>query len=458
MRITVLGSGYVGLTQAAVLAHVGHQVICADIDRTRIESIQDGGPPFFEPGLEDLVKAGISHNALQFSCDIQDSVRRSEYIFICVGTPSAADGSVDIQYVENAAKSIAAGMDSRKVIINKSTSPVGTVDNISKWIAAELNVRGKNLPFEVCSNPEFLKEGSAVTDALRPDRIIIGVNSESVCDELRRMYEAFNRNHEKIMFMDPRSAELTKYAANAMLATKISFINEIANMAEALGADAEMIRRGIGADPRIGYQFIYPGAGYGGSCFPKDLRALISTASEHHLSADILAAVEVTNNAQKQKLFELITSRFGPDLSGRTIGLWGLSFKPNTDDMREAPSKTLIENALAAGANIRAFDPEAMEVCAKLFSDETCLQYCPTKEAAITGADCLVICTEWRNFWSPDFQEMKALLKTPVIFDGRNLYDPTYMQELNIEYFGIGRGLTGQIYSSQKEETSRRAA
>jgi len=458
MRITVLGSGYVGLTQAAVLAHVGHQVVCADIDEARIESIKNGGPPFFEPGLEDLVKAGINHNALQFSSDIQDSVRRSEYIFICVGTPSAADGSVDIQYVENAAKSIAAGMDSRKVIINKSTSPVGTVDNISMWIAAELNARGKNLPFEVCSNPEFLKEGSAVTDALRPDRIIIGVNSESVCDELRRMYEAFNRNHEKIMFMDPRSAELTKYAANAMLATKISFINEIANMAEALGADAEMIRRGIGADPRIGYQFIYPGAGYGGSCFPKDLRALISTASEHHLGADILAAVEATNNAQKQKLFELITSRFGPDLSGRTIGLWGLSFKPNTDDMREAPSKTLIENALAAGANIRAFDPEAMEVCAKLFPDETRLQYCSTKEAAITGADCLVICTEWRSFWSPDFQEMKALLKTPVIFDGRNLYDPAYMQELNIDYFGIGRGLTGQIYSSQKEKTSRRAA
>jgi len=458
MRITVLGSGYVGLTQAAVLAHVGHQVVCADIDEARIESIKNGGPPFFEPGLEDLVKAGINHNALQFSSDIQDSVRRSEYIFICVGTPSAADGSVDIQYVENAAKSIAAGMDSRKVIINKSTSPVGTVDNISMWIAAELNARGKNLPFEVCSNPEFLKEGSAVTDALRPDRIIIGVNSESVCDELRRMYEAFNRNHEKIMFMDPRSAELTKYAANAMLATKISFINEIANMAEALGADAEMIRRGIGADPRIGYQFIYPGAGYGGSCFPKDLRALISTASEHHLGADILAAVEATNNAQKQKLFELITSRFGPDLSGRTIGLWGLSFKPNTDDMREAPSKTLIENALAAGANIRAFDPEAMEVCAKLFGDETRLQYCSTKEAAITGADCLVICTEWRSFWSPDFQEMKALLKTPVIFDGRNLYDPAYMQELNIDYFGIGRGLTGQIYSSQKEKTSRRAA
>jgi len=458
MRITVLGSGYVGLTQAAVLAHVGHQVVCADIDEARIESIKNGGPPFFEPGLEDLVKAGINHNALQFSSDIQDSVRRSEYIFICVGTPSAADGSVDIQYVENAAKSIAAGMDSRKVIINKSTSPVGTVDNISMWIAGELNARGKNLPFEVCSNPEFLKEGSAVTDALRPDRIIIGVNSESVCDELRRMYEAFNRNHEKIMFMDPRSAELTKYAANAMLATKISFINEIANMAEALGADAEMIRRGIGADPRIGYQFIYPGAGYGGSCFPKDLRALISTASEHHLGADILAAVEATNNAQKQKLFELITSRFGPDLSGRTIGLWGLSFKPNTDDMREAPSKTLIENALAAGANIRAFDPEAMEVCAKLFPDETRLQYCSTKEAAITGADCLVICTEWRSFWSPDFQEMKALLKTPVIFDGRNLYDPAYMQELNIDYFGIGRGLTGQIYSSQKEKTSRRAA
>ena len=458
MRITVLGSGYVGLTQAAVLAHVGHQVVCADIDQPRIERIQTNGPPFYEPGLDDLVKAGIQHNALRFSSDIEDSVRCSDYIFICVGTPSASDGSVDIQYVRNAAKSIAAGMCSRKVIINKSTSPVGTVDSISGWIAAELEARGKKLPFEVCSNPEFLKEGSAVADALRPDRIIIGVNSKSVCDELRRMYEAFNRNHEKIMFMDPRSAELTKYAANAMLATKISFINEIANMAEALGADAEMIRRGIGADPRIGYQFIYPGAGYGGSCFPKDLRALISTASKHNLSADIIASVEATNNAQKQKLFGLITSRFGQNLTGRTIGLWGLSFKPNTDDMREAPSIALIENALAAGATIKAFDPEAMDVCAGLFGNESRLQYCATKEEAVTGADCLAICTEWRNFWSPDFQEIKSLLKTPVIFDGRNLFDPEYMQELNIEYFGIGRGLSARVPNNLANTTLNQAA
>ena len=458
MRITVLGSGYVGLTQAAVLAHVGHQVVCADIDQPRIERIQTNGPPFYEPGLDDLVKAGIQHNALRFSSDIEDSVRCSDYIFICVGTPSASDGSVDIQYVRNAAKSIAAGMCSRKVIINKSTSPVGTVDSISGWIAAELEARGKKLPFEVCSNPEFLKEGSAVADALRPDRIIIGVNSKSVCDELRRMYEAFNRNHEKIMFMDPRSAELTKYAANAMLATKISFINEIANMAEALGADAEMIRRGIGADPRIGYQFIYPGAGYGGSCFPKDLRALLSTASKHNLSADIIASVEATNNAQKQKLFGLITSRFGQDLTGRTIGLWGLSFKPNTDDMREAPSIALIENALAAGATIKAFDPEAVDVCAGLFGNESRLQYCATKEEAVTGADCLAICTEWRNFWSPNFHEIKSLLKTPVIFDGRNLFDPEYMQELHIEYFGIGRGLSARVSSNLANTGLNRAA
>ena len=458
MRITVLGSGYVGLTQAAVLAHVGHQVICADIDQARIARIQESGAPFFEPGLDDLVKAGVEQNALHFSSDIEESVQRSDYIFICVGTPSASDGSVDIQYVKSAAESIAAGMHSRKIIINKSTSPVGTVDDVSRWIAAELQARGKSLPFEVCSNPEFLKEGSAVADALRPDRIIIGTNSDAVCDELRRMYEAFNRNHEKIIFMDPRSAELTKYAANAMLATKISFINEIASMAEALGADAEMIRRGIGADPRIGYQFIYPGAGYGGSCFPKDLRALISTASKHQLNASILAAVEATNTAQKQKLFDLITSRFGSDLSGKTIGLWGLSFKPNTDDMREAPSIALIKNALAAGATIKAFDPEAMDVCAGLFGNESRLHYCATKEAAITGADCLAICTEWRNFWSPDFQEMKTLLRTPVIFDGRNLYDPAYMQELNIEYFGIGRGLTGTLYSDLKNKISRQAA
>ena len=458
MRITVLGSGYVGLTQAAVLAHVGHQVVCADIDQARIERIQTSGAPFFEPQLDDLVKAGTTQNALRFSSDIEDSVQCSDYIFICVGTPSAGDGSVDIQYVKSAARSIAAGMHSRKVIINKSTSPVGTVDDISGWIAAELEARGKNLPFEVCSNPEFLKEGSAVADALRPDRIIIGVNSESICDELRRIYDAFNRNHEKIIFMDPRSAELTKYAANAMLATKISFINEIANMAEALGADAEMIRRGIGADPRIGYQFIYPGAGYGGSCFPKDLRALISTASKHNLSAHIVSAVEATNNAQKQKLFELITSRFGTDLSGLTIGLWGLSFKPNTDDMREAPSIALIENALAAGATIKAFDPEAMDVCAGLFGNESRLQYCANKEAAITGADCLAICTEWRNFWSPDFQEMKHLLREPVIFDGRNLYDPLHLQQLGIEYFGMGRGLAAERSRRLEDAASRQAA
>ena len=433
-------------------------MVCADIEEARIESIQRGELPFFEPGLDDLVKAGVNQNALRFWCDIEESVRRSEYIFICVGTPSASEGSADIQYIENAAKGIAAGMDSHKVIINKSTSPVDTVDDISEWIAAALEAKGKDLSFEVCSNPEFLKEGSAVTDALRPDRIIIRVGSNAVCDELRRIYEAFNRNHEKIIFLDPRSAELTKYAANAMLATKISLINEMANMAEALGADAEMIRRGIGADPRIGYQFIYPGAGYGGSCFPKDLRALISSASKQHLSAKILAAAEAANNAQKQKLFEQITSRFGPDLSGRTIGLWGLSFKPNTDDMREAPSVILVKSALAAGATIKPFDPEAMEVCARLLSKETRLQYCPTKEAALSRSDFLVICTEWRNFWSPDFHEMKSLLKTPVIFDGRNLYDLDHMQQMGIEYFGMGRGLSTRTCSGLTNKTSIREA
>lgn len=442
MRITVLGSGYVGLTHAAVLSHVGHQVLCMDTDSQRIQRIQEGCLPFFEPGLDDLVKTGIEQGTLQFSTDPREAVQSSEYIFICVGTPPNEDGSADMSYVRGAALSVATYMDSRKVVINKSTVPVGTADQISQWIGDKLASRGKALAFEVCSNPEFLREGSAVTDALKPDRIIIGARSEGLLGEFRRMYDAFNRNHEKIMFMDSRSAELTKYAANAMLATKISFINEIANIAEVVGADIELIRKGIGSDPRIGFQFIYPGIGFGGSCFPKDVRALTHLAMEHSTDSQILSSVNAINQRQKRKVFDLITARFGTDLSGHTIALWGLSFKPNTDDMREAPSITLIEAILAAGGKIKAYDPKAMAACERILGKNPNIEYSATKEAAMACADCLAICTEWRNFWSPDFEEVKDLLRSPIIFDGRNLYDPGYMRELGIEYFGVGRGLS----------------
>ena len=343
MRISIFGSGYVGLVQAAVFSEVGHQVTCMDIDPARVERIQGGDLPFYEPGLNELVQAGIAQNTLRFTGDAAEAVEASDYLFICVGTPAAPDGSADLQYVMSVAESIAAHMATRKIVVNKSTVPVGTADKVAECISAGLAARGADIPFEVCSNPEFLKEGSAVADALRPDRIIVGARSEATMTEFRRMYESFNRNHDKMMFMDPRSAELTKYAANAMLATKISFINEIANIAEAVGADVELVRQGMGSDPRIGYQFIYPGAGYGGSCFPKDVQALDYLAKQSGTHAHILPAVHATNERQKQKLVEQVAAQLGADLTGRTIAVWGLSFKPNTDDMREAPSRVLIE-------------------------------------------------------------------------------------------------------------------
>ena len=440
MRISIFGSGYVGLVQAAVFSEVGHQVTCMDIDPARIERIQGGDLPFFEPGLNELVQAGIAQNTLRFTDDAAEAVEASDYLFICVGTPAAADGSADLQYVMSVAEGIAAHMSTRKVVVNKSTVPVGTADQVAECIAAGLTARGADIPFEVCSNPEFLKEGSAVADALRPDRIIIGARSEGTMAEFRRMYESFNRNHDKMMFMDPRSAELTKYAANAMLATKISFINEIANIAEAVGADVELVRQGMGSDPRIGYQFIYPGAGYGGSCFPKDVQALDYLAKQSGTQAHILPAVHTTNERQKQKLAEQVTARFGADLTGRTIAVWGLSFKPNTDDMREAPSRVLIEAIWAAGGQVKAFDPQAMGACEAIYGPREDMRYCTTKEEALEDADCLVICTEWKLFRAPDFEEVKRRLLTPVIIDGRNLYSPEDMEALDIEYFGIGRG------------------
>jgi UDPglucose 6-dehydrogenase len=442
MRITIFGSGYVGLVQAAVFADVGHQVICMDIDTARVEQLNKGDVPFFEPGLSDMVLQGVREGLLSFTSDAKTAVQSSEFLFICVGTPAGDDGSADLQYVMSVADGIAEHMNGRKIIVNKSTVPVGTADAVTARITERLAEYDHEYPFEVCSNPEFLKEGSAVADAKRPDRIIVGAKSTASIDEFRRMYSAFNRNRDKLMFMDPRSAELTKLAANAMLATKISFMNEIANIAETVGADIELVRQGIGSDPRIGYQFIYPGAGYGGSCFPKDVRALKHLAHAQGCEASILTAVHDTNQRQKNKLAERVMTCLGANLTGKTIAVWGLAFKPNTDDMREAPSRSLLENIWSCGGQVKAFDPEAMEACKAIYGARDDMTYVTNKDEALEGADCLVICTEWKTFWSPDFEAIKTALAEPIIIDGRNLYDPNYLAKIGIEYYGIGRGLS----------------
>ena len=445
MNITIFGSGYVGLVQAAIFADVGHRVICMDVDAARVDRLRDGDVPFFEPGLSQLIHNGMESGQLSFTTDAKLAVQSSDYLFICVGTPSGSDGSADLSYVMQVASSIARYMTGRKVVITKSTVPVGTTDRVRAHILGQLQEQGRSIPIEAASNPEFLKEGSAVADCQSPDRIIIGTDSDKVLGELRIMYQAFNRNHEKIMHMDTRSAEMTKLASNAMLATKISFMNEMATIAEAVGADIELVRRGMGSDPRIGYQFIYPGCGYGGSCFPKDVRALKHLAEQHGHRANILTAVHDTNQRQKNKLAERVMARLGADLSGKTIAVWGLAFKPNTDDMREAPSRYLLEGIWSCGGQVRAFDPEAGESCRDIYGDREDLVLCNSKEAALKGADVLVICTEWKAFWSPDFARIKEALSQPVIIDGRNLYNPAQMEELGIEYYGIGRGrsLTG---------------
>lgn len=441
MKISIFGSGYVGLVQAAVFAEVGHQVTCVDIDEDRVARLRCADIPFFEPGLEQLVRNGLDQGLLSFTTDGAGAVRTSDFLFICVGTPATDQGGANLDYVMAVADTVGDHADGRKVVVNKSTVPVGTADAVQARIAAGLAARDAHYPIEVCSNPEFLKEGSAVADAMAPDRIIIGARSSQTVEDLRRMYQAFNRNREKLMVMDPRSAELTKYAANAMLATKISFINEIANIAERVGADVEWVRKGIGSDPRIGYQFIYPGAGYGGSCFPKDVKALKHLAQTKGCSAAILTAVHDTNQRQKNKLAERVMSRLGADLTGKTIAVWGLSFKPNTDDMREAPSRDLLENVWSCGGTVQAFDPQAMPACEAIYGERADLVYCDSKEAALSGASCLVVCTEWKTFWSPDFELIKSELLEPIIVDGRNLYNPAYLAELGIEYYGIGRGL-----------------
>lgn len=442
MKVTVFGIGYVGLVQAAVLAEVGHDVVCVDVDQNKVDNLEKGIIPIYEPGLTPLVTSNFESGRVKFTTDAPKGVSHGEVIFIAVGTPPDEDGSADLKYVLAVAKTIAESMESHKVIVNKSTVPVGTADKVKAKVSETLSSLGKSVTFDVVSNPEFLKEGAAVNDCMRPDRIILGTDSETAEKKLRELYSPFNRNHDKIIMMDIRSAELTKYAANCMLATKISFMNEMANLAEVFGADIENVRRGIGSDPRIGYQFIYPGCGYGGSCFPKDVQALARSATAAGYTAQILESVEAVNYKQKEKLFEYITAHFNGDLKGKTVALWGLSFKPNTDDMREASSRVLMERLWDAGATVQAFDPEAMEETQRIYSGRSDLRLMGTKEAALEGADFLVICTEWQAFRAPDFELIKQKLTEPLLFDGRNLFEPSLMLEYGLQYYAIGRGLS----------------
>ena len=442
MRVTVFGTGYVGLVTGTCLAEVGHQVVCVDIDAAKIDGLNRGVIPIYEPGLEEMVLANHASGRIAFTTEPQAPIEHGDIIFIAVGTPPDEDGSADLQYVLAVARTIGRHLRRPAVIVNKSTVPVGTADRVRATIGEELRARGSDLAFDVVSNPEFLKEGAAVKDCMRPDRIVIGTDSVSAMEQMKRLYAPFNRNHERIIPMDVRSAELTKYAANAMLATKISFMNEMANIAERVGADIEMVRHGIGSDPRIGYSFIYPGAGYGGSCFPKDVQALERTAGQYGYHAQILGAVEAVNERQKHKLFELIERHFAGDLKGRTFAVWGLAFKPNTDDMRESSSRTLLASLWAAGAKVRAYDPEAMEEATRIYGVRDDLALVDSPSAALEGADALVVVTEWKVFLNPDFSRLKQSLQSPVIFDGRNIYDPVEVEAAGLAYYGIGRGRT----------------
>ncbi|QOH78875.1 UDP-glucose/GDP-mannose dehydrogenase family protein [Plesiomonas shigelloides] len=444
MKVTVFGIGYVGLVQAAVLAEVGHDVMCVDVDARKVENLKNGIIPIYEPGLTPLVKSNYAAGRLTFTTDAKSGVDHGEIQFIAVGTPPDEDGSADLQYVLAVAKTIATHMQSHKIVVDKSTVPVGTADKVRAAITEVLQARGSDLAFDVVSNPEFLKEGAAVSDCMKPDRIVIGSDNADAVEMMRELYAPFNRNHDRLICMDVRSAELTKYAANCMLATKISFMNEMANLAERLGADIEMVRKGIGSDPRIGYHFIYPGCGYGGSCFPKDVQALVRTSESIGYQPQLLQAVEAVNNRQKYRLPTLIKQHFGEDLRGKTFALWGLSFKPNTDDMREASSRVLMEELWQAGAKVQAYDPEAMEETQRIYGLRDDLLLLGTKDAALNNADALIICTEWQNFRAPDFDLLKDKLRHPVIFDGRNLYEPERMQKRGFTYYAIGRGASVQ--------------
>ena len=439
MKITVIGTGYVGLVLGTCLADVGNDVLCLDLDANKIRILKEGGIPIYEPGLEGMVKKNVAAGRLRFTANVQDAVAHGVLQFIAVGTPPDEDGSADLQYVVAAASSIGKYMSDYKVIVDKSTVPVGTAGKVKAAIAEELKARGNQTPYSVVSNPEFLKEGAAVEDFMKPDRIVVGAEDALAVELMRELYAPFQRNHERLIIMDVKSAELTKYAANAMLATRISFMNELANLAEKLGADIELVRQGIGSDPRIGFHFLYPGVGYGGSCFPKDVKALIRTARESGQHLKVLQAVEDANEAQKSVLSAKIVRRLGEDLRGKTIAIWGLAFKPNTDDMREAPSRVLIADLLKRGARIQAYDPVAIHEAQRVFCDEPLISYAANPMDALNGADVLAIVTEWKEFRAPDFEAIKAKLKMSVIFDGRNLYDPALPRKSGLEYFTIGR-------------------
>lgn len=441
MKITVFGSGYVGLVTGACLADVGHSVICIDVDKYKIDGLNNGVIPIYEPGLDELIQKNRKAGRLSFSTNASLGVAHGYLQFIAVGTPPDEDGKADLKYVLEVASTIGQYMAEPKIVIDKSTVPVGTADKVYECIKLMLNKRGVDLGFNVCSNPEFLKEGAAIEDFTKGARIVVGTDSLEVREVMRHCYAPYNRNHDKLMFMDVRSAELTKYAANAMLATKISFMNEMANLAELLGADIEQVRLGIGSDPRIGYHFIYPGCGYGGSCFPKDVQALARTAEEVGYQADLLEAVESVNNRQKHVLFNKLSQAFNGDLAGKRVAVWGLAFKPNTDDMRDAPSRAFMEEAWNSGIHVQAHDPEAMEECARIYGQRDDLTLCSSHEVALQGADALVICTEWKAYRAFDLGCLRDVLRFPVIVDGRNLFDPKEMSQSGLIYYAVGRGL-----------------
>ncbi|WP_456281725.1 UDP-glucose/GDP-mannose dehydrogenase family protein [Cupriavidus sp. JZ107] len=452
MKVTIIGSGYVGLVTGACLAELGNDVFCLDVDEEKIALLNDGGVPIYEPGLKDLIQRNREAGRLVFSTDVAAAVDHADVQFIAVGTPPDEDGSADLQYVLAAARNIGRHMTGFKIVVDKSTVPVGTGDRVAAVIREELAARGlEDLQFSVVSNPEFLKEGAAVEDFMRPDRIVLGCNNDAAGRHakaiMRALYAPFNRNHERTFYMDVRSAEFTKYAANSMLATRISFMNELANLADEVGADIELVRLGIGSDPRIGYSFLYAGAGYGGSCFPKDVQALMRTAAGSGKAMRVLEAVEAVNEAQKRVLGDKVVRRFGEDLSGRTFAIWGLAFKPNTDDMREAPSRVLARELVSRGASLRVHDPVAMQEARRALAQDLAgieggfarVTFCDAQMETLDGADALAIVTEWKVFRSPDFAQIRRRLKTPVVFDGRNLYEPAAMQEAGIEYHAIGR-------------------
>ena len=442
MQVSIFGTGYVGLVTGTCLAEVGHDVVCIDVDAAKVDGLNNGVIPIYEPGLTPMVKANHAEGRLRFTTDAAMGIAHGEVVFIAVGTPPDEDGSADLKYVLAVAKTIGRNLQRPTVVVDKSTVPVGTADKVRAAIAGELRARGADVQFDVVSNPEFLKEGAAVEDCMRPDRIVIGADNARAADKLKRLYAPFNRNHDRFVVMDVRSAELTKYAANAMLATKISFMNEIANIAEQVGADVENVRKGIGSDPRIGWHFIYPGAGYGGSCFPKDVQALAKTAQQHGLQPRLLDAVEAVNDAQKGHLFELAARHYGGEarLRGKTFAVWGLAFKPNTDDMREASSRRLLQQLWDAGAKVRAYDPEAMHEARRIFGERDGFALCDSTAATLEGADALIVVTEWKQFRSPDFAKLKATLFDAVVFDGRNMYEPADVESAGLAYYGIGRG------------------